>query len=126
MSVNQGSSGGVHQQPQVMIPPTSTPPYPYPSQFSSAWRDSVKSAADFNKSLMFDRRSRGSFYFDPHTQTIQILDSWGVLNFNTPTEEQKNREKMEYLNYATQQKKKDYSKSLYSIQKPISSPSLKL
>jgi hypothetical protein len=73
-----------------------------------AWRQAVQTTVAYNKLLIQEKRVRGPYYFEPHTETIQVHDSWTVNAFNpTPTLQQLEKEKTEFFIYLEDKRKSD-------------------
>lgn len=49
------------------------------------WGQAVQAAASFNQQMLWERRLRGPFYKDIHTNSVQVVDSFFVNNLETPS-----------------------------------------
>jgi hypothetical protein len=47
------------------------------------WEESVTATAEYNKMLLMQRRLRGAFYFDSHSNSLLSVGSWAVPHVNT-------------------------------------------
>lgn len=68
---------------------------------SPQWRQAVQSTALYNTNLLQEKRCRGPFYHDIHSNTIQVNDSYELnpSQFGIPSIDTQEYQKDQYFKY---------------------------
>src|SRR3990167_324938 len=70
-------------------------------------RRAINSTTTFNSRLLNEKRLKGAYYYEPHSNTIQMADSYLVHNLVAPTPQQQEKQLQEFSQFYEEKRKQN-------------------